>query len=165
MLNQTGWCPSDSFKIGNDCFTVFDTELSFNNARQICKEQNGRDLASFTSQTQIDYLLSKLGCSTKALSHDQVKYFGRFKNNFAQFSMNCYHLHDLAKNIKAGKKSKYNSNMEKNKNLIIQSMSFEVWTMTPNCHTLKKTSKKCDNLGSWTVIYKKLIKKRKSKKN
>jgi len=34
-----------------------------------------------------------------------------------------------------------------------------VQSMTPNCHTLKKTSKKCDNLGSfnqkvlfWTII-------------
>ena len=67
-----GWCPSDSYKIGNDCFTVFDSEVSFEEAQQICKEQNGRDLASFSSQAQIDYLINKLDCNTNKLSHDQV---------------------------------------------------------------------------------------------
>lgn len=72
LPNKGGWCPVDTFQIGNECFGIFDSEVTFDNAQAFCRQQDGRDLASFESEAEVNSLVDRLSGSTDKLTHNEV---------------------------------------------------------------------------------------------
>jgi hypothetical protein len=52
--NKAGWCPADTYKQGQSCFNFFEENsaqnfnLTYDEAKELCEKQEGRQLASFS---------------------------------------------------------------------------------------------------------------------
>ena len=51
-LFPSGYCPANSFKVGEDCMFVINRNETFSEARAECQTFNGSDLASFRQEWQ-----------------------------------------------------------------------------------------------------------------
>ncbi|CBY13420.1 unnamed protein product [Oikopleura dioica] len=56
--NKAGWCPANTYKQGQSCFNFFEESssdnfnLTYDEAKRLCEEQKGRQLASFSRMDQ-----------------------------------------------------------------------------------------------------------------
>ena len=63
--------------MGADCFGIFTSEnLNFTEARDYCRGEEGRDLASFSDEYQMHYVLSQLCNITDMKTFDQSLWIG-----------------------------------------------------------------------------------------
>ena len=72
-----GFCPKDTYKMGDDCFAIFPNQaLSFDEAQSFCQGVDGRNLASFTEEFQVHYLLSQMCNDTDSVGNKSSVWIG-----------------------------------------------------------------------------------------